>query len=1151
MALGRMHAATLTLTAPLDYQVIQRETRDRGNITIEGRLGEVETKEVTLEARIATSGKTGEWRKLPVTFTGERFSATMASPAGGWHRVEVRAFSGDRVLAGAAVEHVGVGEVFVVAGQSNAANYGQERQSTKSGQVVTFDGEHWQLCNDPQPGAGGAGGSFLPPFGDAMAQRFGVPVGFVACGIGATSVREWLPKGARFPNPPTLTGRVQQLPDGQWESKGEAFDMLVARMKQMGPRGFRAVLWHQGESDANQPDPARTLPGRLYYEYLKNLIRESRRALGWEPPWFVAQVSYHVPGDEASADIRAAQASLWTDGIALAGPDSDALRGDLRENDGKGVHFSGPGLRAHAASWVDKVAPWLEQSRPHRLTPVPIQQVVIQDDFWSPKLKVWREVTIADCFTKFENDRGGAINNFDRVRDGQTSGHAGPEWYDGLIYEMIRGSADFLASCPDAELEKRLDGYIDRIAAAAAKDPNGYLNTWTQLTAPDHRWGLNGGNDVKQHDVYNASAMVEAAVHYYRATGKTRLLQVATKLANHMADVMGPPPKQNVVPGHSLGEEALVKLYLLFREKPELKSRMPVPVEEQRYLKLAEFWIENRGNHEGRQSYGAYAQDHKPVLQQETIEGHAVRATLLCAGLAAAANVNEREDYLTAARRLWNNMVERRMYVIGGLGAVAGHEGFGPDFVLPNNGYLETCAAIGAGFFHQNMNLAFADARYADELERVLYNGVLSGVSLKGDSYFYENPLEAGKNRSRWAWHGCPCCPPMFLKIMGALPGYIYAQDQGAVYVNLFVGSLASLTMNGTKVIVRQTTRYPWDGAIRLSVEPERQTEFAINLRLPAWCADPRLMVNGKPLATFERVHGYARLQRKWRRGDRIDLSLPMTVQRIKASPQVEADIGRVALQRGPIVYCLEAVDNGGHVRNLVIPPDAQLKEHYRADLLGGVTVIRGPALGLHRMEWRDTLYLPFASMPGVTNVEFTAIPYFANANRQPGEMMVWMADTANQAEPLPSATAASRAIPSASHCWRNDAVSALNDQIEPAASDDMKIPRFTWWDHRGTKEWVQYDFEHTEKVSAVQVYWWDERRLKAHCRVPQSWRLLYQTGGEWKPVAGVSAYTTEMDQFNRVTFAPVETKALRIEVQLQLEWSGGILEWRVEAPGS
>ena len=792
-----------------------------------------------------------------------------------------------------------------------------------------------------------------------------------------------------------------------------------------------------------------------------------------------------------------------------------------------------------------------EDAEPHRLTPVSIPQVTIHDNFWSPRLKVWREVTIPDCFTKFENDRGGALNNFDRVRQGKTGGHAGPEWYDGLIYEMIRASADFLASGPDPALEKRLDGYIEHIAAAAAKDPDGYLNTWTQLMAPHHRWGLNGGNDVAQHDVYNAGAMIEAAVHYYRATGKTRLLQVATRLANHMADVMGPPPRKNIVPGHSLGEEALVKLSLLFREKPELKSQMPVLVDERRYLELAGFWIENRGNHQGRQSYGAYAQDHKPVLQQETVEGHAVRATLLYTGLVAAAAVNGRQDYLDEARRLWINMVERRMYIIGGLGAVAGHEGFGPDYVLPNNGYLETCAAIGAGFFHQNMNLVFADARYADELERVLYNGILSGVSLKGDTYFYENPLEAGKNRVRWAWHACPCCPPMFLKIMGALPGYIYAQSQGDVYINLFVGSRATLTVNGARVMLRQTTDYPWDGAVRISVEPDRETEFALNVRLPGWCAEPGIQVNGKPLTAFEKVRGYAHLRRKWQRGDVVDLALPMPVRRIKAHPKVEADIGRVALQRGPIVYCLEAEDNGGHVRNLVIPPGAQLSAQHRPDMLGGVTVIKGSALALHRAAWPDTLYLPTARVPGVTELQFTAVPYFANANRQPGEMMVWLAETANQAEPLPPATPASRATPSASHCWPSDSVLALNDQVEPASSDDTKITRFTWWDHRGTKEWVQYDLERPEKISAVAVYWWDERRIKAHCRVPASWRLLYETGNEWKPVAGASAYTTEIDRFNRVTFDPVQTRAVRLEVQLQAGWSGGILEWRLESPGA
>ncbi|HEV2970728.1 MAG TPA: beta-L-arabinofuranosidase domain-containing protein [Pirellulales bacterium] len=789
-----------------------------------------------------------------------------------------------------------------------------------------------------------------------------------------------------------------------------------------------------------------------------------------------------------------------------------------------------------------------DDPRPHRLTAVPVQQVTIDDDFWLPKLKIWREVTIPDCLTKFEKDRGGAINNFDRVRDGKIGGHAGPEWYDGLVYEMIRASADFLAEHSDPSLEERLDGYIERIAAAADKDPDGYLNTWTQLMAPQRRWGLNGGNDVAQHDVYNAGALIEAAIHYYRATGKTRLLKVAVKLANHMADVMGPPPKKNIVPGHSLGEEALVKLYTLFREKPGLKADVAAPVEEKRYLKLAEFWIDNRGNHDGRVNYGAYAQDDKSVLRQETIEGHAVRATLLCTGLVSTALATGRDDYLTEARRLWENMVDRRMYITGGLGSSADQERFGADYELPNSGYLETCAAVGGGFFHHNMCLALADARYADELERALYNGVLSGVSLKGDSYFYENPLEARANHQRWSWHACPCCPPMFLKMMGALPGLIYAQEQDAVYVNLFVGSRAELTFSGTKVELRQTTDYPWDGEIKISVAPERETEFAVNVRLPAWCREPALRLNGKSLITVDRVSGYARLRRRWQRGDEIALSLPMPVERIKAHPKVAADIGRVAFQRGPIIYCLEGLDNGGHVRNLVIPSEAELRTERRMDLLGGVTIIKGSALALHRTSPPDKLYFAPDRYAGLSEVEFTAIPYFANANRTPSEMLVWAAETKDKAEPLPPPTLASRATPSASHCWQLDTVSALNDQLDPAASDDTTIPRFTWWDHRGTTEWVQYDFERPKKVSSVEVYWWDERRLKAHCRVPQSWRLLYRTpSDEWKPVPHAAGYPVEIDRFNRVSFDPVQTKALRIEVQLQPNWSGGILEWRVD----
>ena len=358
--LAGLRGADLTLSCPLDYQVIQRSSKAKGSISIAGERPEQDPKAVVAEARLVAEGKSGEWRRLSATFTGAKFQAEMEALAGGWYRLEVRVLNGDKTLVEAVVEHVGVGEVFVVAGQSNSANHGAEKQNPATGRVATFDGKRWRLSADPQPGASGGSGSFLPPFGDALAERFKVPVGFLACGIGATSVREWLPKGAKFPNPPTITDRVQPLPGGEWE--GQAFAMFTARTKQLGPRGFRAVLWHQGESDANQKDPTRTLPGKLYRQYLEQLIRDSRRELGWDVPWFVAQASYHVPGDEASPEIRAAQKSLWTDGLANEGPDTDALKGEYRENNGQGVHFNGRGLREHAARWVEKVAPWLERN---------------------------------------------------------------------------------------------------------------------------------------------------------------------------------------------------------------------------------------------------------------------------------------------------------------------------------------------------------------------------------------------------------------------------------------------------------------------------------------------------------------------------------------------------------------------------------------------------------------------------------------------------------------------------------------------------------------------------------------------------------------------------------------------------------------------
>jgi DUF1680 family protein len=791
-----------------------------------------------------------------------------------------------------------------------------------------------------------------------------------------------------------------------------------------------------------------------------------------------------------------------------------------------------------------------------RLAPVPIGQVVIEDEFWSPKIKTWREVTIGDCFAKFESDHGGAIDNFDLVRDGKTGSHAGPPWYDGLIYEMITGAADFMAATPDPALEARIDGYVARISAAQARDPNGYVNTFTQTMAPQsQRWGMNGGDDVWQHDLYNAGMMLEAGVHYYLATGHAALLEAATKMANLMCDTIGPPPKANAIPGHSGPEYGLVQLFRLYRDHPDARRSVSAPVDPERYLALAQFFIDARGNYEGRtglnKSFGYYGQDHAPLAQQRSLEGHAVRATLFCTGIAAVAYENGRVDYLDAALRFWDSLVRHRMYVTGAAGSIGDEEKFGPDYVLPNDGYMETCAAVGGGLFNGNMNLLFGEARYVDELERALYNAVLGGTSLAGHSYYYQNPL-IGRGRRRWEWHGCPCCPPMFLKMMGALPGMIYAQAPGAVYVNLFAGSRATLKVGDSTVRIRQSTRYPWDGAVRLEIDPDQPADFDLFVRIPGWCEGAssqddlyrilhrpasgaaKFAVNGRSTGSPNMARGYAHLRRTWKAGDVVELHLDMPVRPVRANSHVAADGGLVALTRGPLVYCVESIDNGEPIGSLFLPPEATYAGEFRPDLLGGVEVVHG-RVGHCTEE---------AGRRHSSHAQLVAVPFYASANREPCSMRVWLAASEDKAA---AATLAMRSRASASHCWELDSASAINDGVVPAGSSDTTAGRLSWWDHKGTAEWVELEFPHASAVSKARVYWFADRPANGGCDVPASWRLFYREGDEWRPVEWPSGYGVAPDKFNEVTFTRVTTTALRIEVQLQPGWSGGICEWQVE----
>ncbi len=353
----------LQLTAPLDYQVHQRFRWTMGTITVAGALPDGRTGDCTIQTRQIENGRAERWKTLTTVKPQDKnFRAELHAPAGGWRRLEVRLMMGEVALQEAAVEHVGIGEIFVIAGQSNSANHGEKRQQSLSGRAVAFHDGKWRVAHDPQPGASGDGGSFIPPFADAMVRRFDVPIGIVACGVGATSVREWLPRGSKFPNPPTLTGNVKRLADGQWESKGTIYDQFTRRIKQLGPGGFRAVLWHQGESDANQKDASRTLSGELYRKYMQQLIDDIHKEAGTYSVWFVAQASYHTPEDPGSEDIRAAQKAIWkTHRWVSPGPDTDVMIGDLREAGGKGVHFSDKGLKAHGAAWAQKVAPVVDR----------------------------------------------------------------------------------------------------------------------------------------------------------------------------------------------------------------------------------------------------------------------------------------------------------------------------------------------------------------------------------------------------------------------------------------------------------------------------------------------------------------------------------------------------------------------------------------------------------------------------------------------------------------------------------------------------------------------------------------------------------------------------------------------------------------------
>jgi DUF1680 family protein len=694
---------------------------------------------------------------------------------------------------------------------------------------------------------------------------------------------------------------------------------------------------------------------------------------------------------------------------------------------------------------------------------------------------------------------------------------------------------------PDPELEKYLDDLIYKIAAAQEDD--GYLYTARTIDPenPPRSSGPERWSNLKDnHELYNVGHMYEAAVAHHLATGKRTFLDVAIKNADLINTVFG-PEKKRAVPGHQEIEIGLVKLYRVTGDE--------------KYLKLAKFFLDGRGYAGSRSLYGSYCQDHKPVVEQDEAIGHAVRAAYMYSGMADVAALSGDKGYVMAIDRIWEDVVSRKLYLTGGIGAKHSGEAFGEGYELPNrSAYNETCAAIANILWNQRLFLLHGDAKYIDVLERTLYNGFLSGVSMEGNLFFYPNPLESMGNHKRSPWFNCSCCPTNVVRFLPSLPGYVYAVQDRNLYVNLFIASSALLRVKDQTVRLKQTTDYPWEGNLTIMVDPECQTEFTMHVRIPGWARNRPvpgdlyrymrekkekavIRVNGKQI-NLQMRKGFAMIKRSWQKGDVVELHLPMPVRQVVSHENVKGNMGKVALERGPIVYCAEWKDNNGHVLNLLVSPDDEFISEFKHDLLNGVTVLKGNAYGLYSSKSGDS----------VTKKKQTVIfiPYYAWAHRGEGEMAVWIPFSESAARPLPPPSISSLGMSSASHVYRNDTVKALNDQMEPGRSNDHSIPRFTWWDHKGTTEWVKYEFDEQVELSMTRVYWFDDGP-QGGCRVPSSWNLFYLCDGEWRPVVHIGAYTVNKDEYNDFEFEPVKTRGLMIKVKLQQGFSGGILEWRAE----
>lgn len=778
---------------------------------------------------------------------------------------------------------------------------------------------------------------------------------------------------------------------------------------------------------------------------------------------------------------------------------------------------------------------------------VPFTDVHVDDGFWAPRIETNRKVSIPSAFKECEDN--GRFDNF-AIAGGLKKGeHRGDFSFDDTDpYKIIEGASYSLAVNYDKQLDQYLDSVINLIAAA--QEPDGYLTTC--VTNKCERlsgwWGTHRWEKINSHELYNCGHLYEAAVAHYRATGKRTLLDVAIKNADLVCKTFGYGEGQIKYPsGHPIIEMALAKLYKVTGDK--------------KYLDEAKYFVTETGRLSNGRKPSPYSQDHKPILEQDEIVGHAVRAGYLYSGVADVASLTNDTAYFNALTRIWDNMASKKLYITGGIGSRAQGEGFGPNYELHNHtAYCETCAAIANVYWNYRMFLATGDAKYADVYERALYNGVPSGVSLSGDKFFYDNPLESMGQHERQKWFGCACCPGNITRFMASIPGYIYATQADDVLVNLYVQSTADIKTESNKVKVRQTTEYPWNGNIKIDVTPETESEFALRLRIPGWSQDSpvptdlysftsapkekyEVKVNGQKADVMD-GDGYATIKRTWAPGDIVELSLPMEVRMVRANENVADDKGKLAIERGPVMYCLEGKDQADStVFDKVIPAGTEFTEKYEPQLLNGIVTLTGKGKKV--------------TADGVKDVDFKAIPYCTWCNRGADHMAVWIPESDQYATAVPAPTIASKAtMYSEPTDLTSDAPAATsnlnyawgyNDQWEPKSSADTSKPYHYWWLREGSDENVCYAFKEPQTVSSVDIYWLDFDHYDGNFRTPEKWQLFYKDDtNHWAKVKTDDKFGVEKDKYNHVSFEPVKTTALKVAAKLRDGESGGVIEWKV-----